>query len=157
MKSLCPQYAALPALLAASIHPHTQWGCEALVRQTVVLVYTVLLNGSPVYEWSLNIIGWIHGQAYISWIHVRRDKSPPLEFWSVTLYTWHHTHQFGVWSAASTDELGLHFLVFPCEFQFLRWSAAASLHSSEIQSQIRGFMQSDTKNYSNAIHKTSAR
>lgn len=91
-----------------------------LVRQTVVLVSTVLLNGSPVYEWRLNIIGGIHRQAYISLIHVRRDKSPALEFWPVTLYTWHHTHQSGVWSAASTDELGLHFLVVsPVSFTFL--------------------------------------
>lgn len=38
-------------MLAASIHPHTQWSSAVLIRQTLALLCTVV--GSPVYEWRL--------------------------------------------------------------------------------------------------------
>lgn len=125
------------------------------------------LSSCPVYEWRLfcgkNLIGEIHGQSCISWIHVRRDKSSSLEFWSVTFYTWHHTpvgslelseHGWTTWAYV--------FLTFPL------WVSSSSLESSSVstqlwehtlsqmlQPQIRGFMhESDTKNFSNAIRKT---
>lgn len=104
-----------------------------LVRPTVVLVYTVLLNGSPVYEWRLFTLGRIELEKFTDKLTFPGFMSGGIKALLLNSGLLHFTlgitHQFGVWSPASTDELGLHFSVVPCEFRFLHWGAAVSLHS----------------------------
>lgn len=76
------------------------------------------MNGD--FSRGQNIIGEIHIQAYIYWIHVRRDKSSALEFWSATLYTWHHTP---VWSLERSE----HGWTWPTFLTCPLWASFSSL------------------------------
>lgn len=129
---LCPQYSLLSALHAASLHPHTQRSIKSVGQADcgAGLYSTVLLNGSPVYEWRLftwEEYNWGKFTDKLTFPGSMSGgiKAPAFEFWSATLYTWHPRTSSESGAQRAQRSLA------SWEFHFLHWSTAGPLHSSE--------------------------